>query len=126
MSNTSDGRMTLFHCFSNDKIKIFDLGYGGNSRALYNLSSKSASILSAAITIDRWTGAWSIHLAPAGRVFFVLDKNCWVCEKWLLHFTVTAPKTGSKQESPVTVECSNHFAHIQQFFPTQKILCPQG
>ena len=45
--------------FSSDKIraKILDLGYGGARRALYNLSPKSARILSAAITIDRWTGA---------------------------------------------------------------------
>ena len=51
---------------SSDKIraKIFDLGYGGAHRALYNLSPKSARILSAAITIDRWTGAWSDDLAP--------------------------------------------------------------
>ena len=35
-----------------DKIraKILDLGYGGARRALYNLSPKSARILSAAIT----------------------------------------------------------------------------
>ena len=40
--------------FSSDKIraKIFDLGYGGARRALYNLSPKSARILSAAITND--------------------------------------------------------------------------
>ena len=52
--------------FSSDKIraKILDLGYGGARRALYNLSPKSARILSAAITIDRWTGAWSDDLAP--------------------------------------------------------------
>ena len=52
--------------FSSDKIraKILDLGYGGAHRALYNLSPKSARILSAAITIDGWTGAWSDALAP--------------------------------------------------------------
>ena len=52
--------------FSSDKIraKILDLGYGGARRALYNLSPKSARILSAAITIDGWTGAWSDALAP--------------------------------------------------------------
>ena len=51
---------------SSDKIraKILDLGYGGARRALYNLSPKSARILSAAITIDGWTGAWSDALAP--------------------------------------------------------------
>ena len=52
--------------FSSDKIraKILDLGYGGACRAIYNLSQKSVRILSAAITIDRWTGAWSDNLAP--------------------------------------------------------------
>ena len=51
---------------SSDKIraKILDLGYRGARRALYNLSPKSARILSAAITIDRWTGAWCYNLAP--------------------------------------------------------------
>ena len=41
--------------FSSDKIraKILDLGYGGARRALYNLSPKSARILSAAITIGQ-------------------------------------------------------------------------
>ena len=65
-SNASDGWMTLFHPSSSDKIraKILDLGYGGARRALHNLSPKSARILSAAITIDRWTGAWSYDLAP--------------------------------------------------------------
>ena len=55
-----------YHPFSSDKIraKILDLGYGGARRALYNLSPKSARILSAAITIDRWTGAWNYDLAP--------------------------------------------------------------
>ena len=45
--------------FSSDKIraKILDLGYGGARRALHNLCPKSARILSAAITIDRWTDA---------------------------------------------------------------------
>ena len=39
---------------SSDKIraKILDLGYGGAHRALHNLCSKSARILSAAITND--------------------------------------------------------------------------
>ena len=52
--------------FSSDKIraKILDLGYGGARRALYNLSPKSARIFSAAITIGRWTNAWSYDLAP--------------------------------------------------------------
>ena len=52
--------------FSSNKIraKILDLGYGGARRALYNLSPKSARILSAAITIDWWTGAWSDDFAP--------------------------------------------------------------
>ena len=52
--------------FSSDKIraKILDLGYGGARRALHNLSPKSARILSAAITIDRWTDACSDELAP--------------------------------------------------------------
>ena len=38
--------------FSSDKIraKILDIGYGGARRALHNLCSKSARILSAAIT----------------------------------------------------------------------------
>ena len=64
-SNASDGWMTLFHPFSSDKIraKILDLGYGGARRALYNLSPKSARILSAAITIDRWTVELSNNLA---------------------------------------------------------------
>ena len=31
---------------------------------LYNLSPKSARSLSAAITIDRWTGDWFDDLAP--------------------------------------------------------------
>ena len=55
-----------FAPFSSDKIraKILDLGYRGARRALCNLSPKSARILSAAITIDRWTGAWSDDLAP--------------------------------------------------------------
>ena len=55
-----------YHSFSSDKIraKILDLGYGGARRALYNLSPKSARILSAAITIDKWTNAWSYDLAP--------------------------------------------------------------
>ena len=52
--------------FSSDKIraKILDLGYGGAHRALHNLSPKSVRILSAAITIDGWTGALSDGLAP--------------------------------------------------------------
>ena len=52
--------------FSSDKIraKILDLVYGGARRALHNLSPKSARILSAAITIDGWPGAWSDDLAP--------------------------------------------------------------
>ena len=52
--------------FSSDKIraKILDLGYGGARRALHNLCPKSARILSAAITIDGWTGACSDDLAP--------------------------------------------------------------
>ena len=33
-------------------------------RHLHNLRPKSVRILSAAITIDRWTGAWSDDLAP--------------------------------------------------------------
>ena len=42
------------HTASSDKIRanILDLGYGGARRALYNLSAKSARILSAAITND--------------------------------------------------------------------------
>ena len=72
----SDGRMTLFYILAAIKSelrfwtfflnlrKILDLGYGGARRALYKLSPKSARILSAAITIDRWTGAWSYNLAP--------------------------------------------------------------
>ena len=43
---------TILASLSSDKIraKILDLGYGGARRALYNLSPKSARILSAAIT----------------------------------------------------------------------------
>ena len=52
--------------FSSDKIraKILDLVYGVALRALHNLCPKSARILSAAITIDGWPGAWSDDLAP--------------------------------------------------------------
>ena len=65
-SNASDGQMTLFHPFSSDKIraKILDLGYGGARRALHNLCPKSARILSAAITTDRWTDELTYNLAP--------------------------------------------------------------
>ena len=54
--------------FSSDKIraKILDLGYGGARRALHNLSPKSARILSAAITIDRWMDACADDLDPQG------------------------------------------------------------
>ena len=52
--------------FSSDKIraKILDLGYGGARRALHNLCPKSARILSAAITTDRWTDELTYNLAP--------------------------------------------------------------
>ena len=60
----------------------------------------------------------------ASRVSFVLDKNCWVCAKWLLHSTVTAMKRArngnGEKAGPVTLECSNHFAHTQQFLSNIK------
>ena len=67
-SKASNGWMTLFHPFSSNKIraKILDLGYGGARRALHNLCPKSARILSAAITTERWTAASPTILPPAG------------------------------------------------------------
>ena len=48
-----------------------------------------------------------------------LDRNCWVCAIWLLRPTVAglalSPFPFQDQNGQVTVECSNHFAHTQQF-----------
>ena len=61
---------------------------------------------------------------PLCRVSFALDKNCWVCRKWLLHSTVTglasSPFPFRARFEAVTVGCSNHFLHTQQFFPRAK------
>ena len=61
----------------------------------------------------------------SSKVSFVLDKNCWVCAKWMLHYTVTSPfrsrnRNGDKA-SPAIVECSNHFVHTQQFLSYAKL-----
>ena len=54
------------------------------------------------------------------RVRLALDKNCWVCRKLLLHSTVTGLASSSfpfrARFEAVTVECSNHFLHTEQFF----------
>ena len=74
------------------------------------------------LLLDRIEIDWSQNGNPKATVisvFFALDKNYWVCRKWLLHSTVTASKrarNGNGDEaSPATVECSNHFEHTQQF-----------
>ena len=58
------------------------------------------------------------------RVRLVLDKNCWVCRKWLLHSTVAASKQARNRNgdeaNPVTVVCSKHFLHTQQFLSRAK------
>ena len=57
--------------------------------------------------------------APSTNVWFALDENCLVCKKWLLHSTVTGltspPFLFEDQNGEVTVECSIHFLHTQQF-----------
>ena len=62
------------------------------------------------------------------RVSFALDKNCWVCGKWLLHSIVTASKESKRacngngdKASLATVESSNHFVHTQQFLSNAKL-----
>ena len=50
---------------------------------------------------------------------FPLDENCWLCAKWLLHSTVvgltSSPFLFLYWNGRVTLECSIHFAHTQQF-----------
>ena len=59
------------------------------------------------------------------RVSFVLDKNCWVYAKWLLHSSVArlASSPYPFQARMVTgrVECSNHFVHTQPFLTNAKL-----
>ena len=59
------------------------------------------------------------------RVSFALYKKCWVCAKWLLHSTVaglaSSPFSFWACFEAVTVECSNHFPHTQQFLPYTKL-----
>ena len=59
------------------------------------------------------------HDGAQSRDGFALDENCWVCAKWLLHSTVArltcSPFLFQDWNGEVTVECSNHFAHAQQF-----------
>ena len=54
------------HPIGSDKIraKILDLGYGGAHRALYNLSQKSARILSVADTIDDSAPLQGVRQSP--------------------------------------------------------------
>ena len=53
------------------------------------------------------------------KVCFALDKNCWVCAKWMLHsarpVAIPAQNGNGDEASLATVECSNHFVHTQQF-----------
>ena len=60
------------------------------------------------------------------RVSFVLDKKCWACAKWLLHSTViglaSLPFLFRARFESVTVECSNHFPHTQQFLSNTKLI----
>ena len=54
------------------------------------------------------------------KVSLALDKNCWVCAKWMLHsartIAIPAQNWNGDEASPATVECSNHFVHTHQFF----------
>ena len=59
------------------------------------------------------------------KVSFALDKNCYVCAKWMLHsirpVAIPAWNRNNNEENPATVECSNHFAHTQQFLSNAKL-----
>ena len=59
------------------------------------------------------------------KVSLALDRNCWVCEIWLLHSTVTelasSPFLFQACFEAVTVECSNHFGHTTQFLSNAKL-----
>ena len=82
-----------------------------------------------------WASASVLHALPSeiksrwmtnvSRVSFALDKNCWVCPKWLLHSTVAGlPRGHSRFETGMAtgrVECSIHFAHTQQFLSNAKL-----
>ena len=59
------------------------------------------------------------------RVSFAIDRKCWVCANWLLHSTVarlsSLPFPFRDRNGEVTVECSSHFAHTQQFLSNAKL-----
>ena len=59
------------------------------------------------------------HVGQPSNVWFALDENCWVCKKWLLHSSfaglTSPPFLIQDQNGEVTVECSIHFLHTQQF-----------
>ena len=59
------------------------------------------------------------------KVSFALDKTCWVCTKWMLHSTrpvaIQSRNGNGNEVNLVTVECSNQFAHTQQFLSNAKL-----
>ena len=63
--------------------------------------------------------------SSSSRVSFELDKNCWVCPKWLKHSIVAGlPCRHSCFETRMAtgqVECSIHFAHTQQLLSNGKL-----
>ena len=58
---------------------------------------------------------------PGTRMRFALDKNCWVCAKWLLHSTLLVAIPVSSRNG---IKCSFNFAHTQQFLSNAKRTLP--
>ena len=97
------------------------LADGSAKSHIYNVATAASEIGDGNI---RWVSLWELY----SREGFALYRNCWVCAKWLLHSTVTLlfqywNKNGD-EVSPTTVECSNHFAHTQQFLCSDNPLLP--
>ena len=70
----------------------------------------------------------NIKLSLSGivtRVSFALDRNCWECAIWFLNSTVaelaSSPFPFQACFEAVTVECSNHLQHTQQFLSNAKL-----
>ena len=64
------------------------------------------------------------------KVSFVLDRNCWVYTKWLLHSTVArlalTPFPFQDRNVKGTVECRIQFAHTQHFLSNAKLTLVGG
>ena len=88
---------------------------------MYIKESKSLPFVGKMVLNDTTKALWSFWSSGCicSNVWFALDENCWVCKKWLLHSTVAGltspPFLFQDQNGEVTVECSIHFLHTQQF-----------